>query len=120
MSNITVKANGRPTASQVRAWGRENAFKGKTEAMVSPNTRGRLSPVLIAAFNETRKGVHRYDSKNLAAKGTVVKVKPAKGASKTVRYSAKAARAALAEKGIEVKATGRLPKAALADLILNG
>ena len=118
--SVTVKANGRPTASQVRAWGRENDFPGKTEGMVAANTRGRLSPVLIEAFNATRKGVHRYDSKNLATTGTVVKVKPAKGKAKTVRYDAKAARAALAAKGVEVKATGRLPKAALADLILNG
>ncbi len=117
MSNITVKSNGRPTAAQVREFGRAQT---PPLAGSEKGTRGRLAPALIVAFNEGKVGSHRYDDKKRAVVGTKVTVKPEKGRSKTVTYDAKAARAALAEAGVTVKATGRLPKAALASLILNG
>lgn len=119
MSEFTVKPNGRPTASEVRSWGRKNDFEGKTDAMVAEGTRGRLNPSLVAAFNKGRKGARTYAPAK-AVTGTKVTVKPEKGRSKTVTYSPKAARAALAAAGVEVKGKGRLPKAALASLILNG
>jgi hypothetical protein len=113
-----VVTSKRPLASAVRAWGRDNDFKGKTEAMVSSSTKGRLSPVLIAAYNAKHKGGNAYSEKDKAVKSITVKVKPAKGRAKEVRLSVPQARAALAaQPDAKVGERGSLSKAALATLL---
>jgi hypothetical protein len=118
MSDFIVNTK-RPLPAQVRAWGRENDFEGKTEAMVSAGTRGRLSPVLVSAYNAKHKGGNAYSEKDKGVKSITVSAKPAKGRTKTARVSVPAARAALAAQGVKVGARGRLPQAALASLILG-
>lgn len=114
-----VVTSKRPLASEVRAWGRDNDFKGKTDAMVAKGTKGKLNPALIAGYNAKHKGANAYSVKDRAVKSITVTAKPAKGRSVTKRVSNPEARKALAAQGVKVGARGRLPKAALASLILG-
>jgi hypothetical protein len=116
--SFIVKSN-RPAPSAVRAWGRENDFAGKTEKMVAEGTRGRLSPVLVAAYNAKHKGGNAYSEKDKAVASITVTAKPAKGRAKTARVNVAQARAAAKAQGLTVGARGRLPQAVLSSLILG-
>lgn len=121
MSNqpaFVVKSN-RPSASAVRAWGRENDFDGKTETMVAESTKGRLNPALVKAYNAKHKGGNAYSEKDKAVKSITVTAKPEKGRSKTARVNVAQARAAAKAQGLTVGARGRLPQAVLSSLILG-
>jgi hypothetical protein len=124
MSNATstkgfIVTTKRPLPADVRAWGRENDFPGKTEAMVAAETRGRLNPALRAAYNAKHKGANAYSEKDHGVKSVTVTAKPAKGRAKTAKVSVPEARKALAAQGVKVGKRGRLPQAALASLILS-
>lgn len=109
----------RPLAAEVRAWGRDNDFKGKTEKMVSASTRGKLSPVLIAAFNAKHKGANAYSEKDRAPKSVTLTVKPEKGRAKTVRVNVAEARKAAEAKGLTVGKRGNLSEATVKALVFG-
>ena len=122
MSNSTkpfIVKSSRPSAAQVRAWGRENDFPGKTEAMVSQSTKGRLNPALREAYNKSHKGGNAYSEKDKAVKAVTVTAKPEKGRAKTAKVSIPEARKAAAAQGLVVGKRGRLPQAVLNALILG-
>lgn len=118
MSNFIVTSK-RPLPADVRAWGRENDYDGKTEKAVAKDTKGRLNPALIAAYNAKHKGANAYSEKEHGVKSITVTAKPVKGRTVTRKVSVPEARKALQAQGVKVGERGSLPKAALASLILG-
>lgn len=118
MSYIVSKTG--PSASDVRAWGREQNASGADFKGTEPGTRGRLNPALVAAYNKAHKGANAFKGNKAHVSSVTVTAKPAKGRAVTKRVNVAEARAALAAQGIAVGKRGRLPKAALTGLILQG
>lgn len=106
--------NNHPTPATVREWGRS---EGRDFPGTAANTRGRLNPALVAAFNEGRKPSEQYVAGG-APEHTVertVKVEDKTGRARPRKVSVRPSDAreyALAQ-GIAVGKQGRLPDSVL-------